>query len=68
MRATHSTPPPLEGLGREADQGWGEGPVGVCLWRRRFPVRSPLPLAPSHEGRGKLKLCRRFPGPPLALR
>ena len=27
--------------------------MGVCLWRRSFAVRSPLPLTPSLKGRGK---------------
>ena len=43
------TPPPLAG------GGWGEGSAGGCLRRRSFNLRSPLPLTPSHKGRGKNK-------------
>jgi hypothetical protein len=42
-------PPPLEGLGREADQGWGEG------WQPPNPYRDtppPVPLPQGEGGRG----------------
>jgi len=35
----YTSPPPLEGLGREADQGWGEGLVPVS--RRRSCAHQP---------------------------
>jgi 16S rRNA processing protein RimM len=44
------TPPPLEGLGREADQGWGEGPRGTR--RRRNPGSNPSPQPPPTRGGG----------------
>ncbi len=43
-------PLPLEGLGREADQGWGEGFVHPLA----LDVRTPPP-APSLKGRGREK-------------
>ena len=48
------TPPPLAGLGREADQGWGEG---SCVGSRGHHER-PLPptlvrfAAQARKGRG----------------
>ncbi len=44
MREARSGAPPLEGSGREADQGWGEG----------FVPPEPLPPTPSHRGGGRI--------------
>jgi len=58
-RQEQDAPPPLEGLGREADQGWGEG-----LSRYQGSVRpwhQPLPPFPSLKGRGRVfHICRIF--------
>ena len=40
-----NAPPPLEGLGREADQGWGEGCVRPLSSPERTPTTSLLPQA-----------------------
>jgi NADH dehydrogenase [ubiquinone] 1 alpha subcomplex assembly factor 7 len=45
-----STPPPLEGLGREADQGWGEGFVPDS--EHDFVPADPSPLPPPSRGGG----------------
>jgi len=42
-------PPPLEGLGREADQGWGEG----CEHRRTPPPNLGPLRGPSPQGEGE---------------
>ncbi len=52
-RQTQDSPPPLEGLGREADQGWGEG----SSWRlASTPPPNPLPQG---EGETMFLLRRR---------
>ena len=43
-----NTPPPLEGLGREADQGWGEG----CVYSRRLGGTHPSPNPLTSRGGG----------------
>ncbi len=42
-----SSPPPLEGLGREADRGWGEGSRGTVV----RGVSTPHPNPPPQGGR-----------------
>ena len=47
----HNSPPPLAGLGREADQGWGEGFSRHDAWG----LLNPSPRPPSHpKGRGRI--------------
>ncbi len=55
-----STPTPLEGLGREADQGWGRGqfPTRTERLRRRTPPPFPLP-----QGEGESTPTRPPPSP-----
>ena len=56
----HDTPPPLEGLSREADQGWGRGAYKHGPWQY-----APLPptlirfAAQALKGRGRLFLTSR---------
>jgi len=51
--ATKHSPPPLEGLGRESDQGWGEGSRSKVL---RFDLHGArLPI--GHLGRGSFAGC-----------
>jgi ApbE superfamily uncharacterized protein (UPF0280 family) len=56
-----SSPPPLEGLGREADQGWGEGenptvnpisPDGTFLLTASHPARGLATSGRACKGRG----------------
>jgi hypothetical protein len=49
---TNFSPPPLAGLGREADQGWGEGTV------RHEPLPPTLVrfAAQARKGRGRNEL------------
>ena len=42
------TPPPLEGLSREADQGWAEGPAGTTLRPNPPPNLDPLRGSSPH--------------------
>ena len=48
--STPTTPPPLEGLGREADQRCGEGSRGTRL--RYYPGTDPAPHPPASRGGG----------------
>jgi len=49
--AGENPPPPLEGLGREADQGWGEGFVPEL--HRNFLCADPSPQPPPSRGGGE---------------
>ena len=49
-----SSPPPLEGLGRKADQGWGEG----CEAAKASPT---TPRIPNHQTASTPKLSHRLP-------
>jgi very-short-patch-repair endonuclease len=70
------TPPPLEGLGREADQGWGEGSErtpSLLLGHARGMRQSPTPaerklwLGLRNHRLGGLKFRRQMPlGPFIA--
>ena len=55
MSVIKTSPPPLEGLGREADQGRGEGAVGATS--RPTPPPNPLP-----QGEGKKFLSQPLSG------
>jgi aminoglycoside/choline kinase family phosphotransferase len=57
--ASDTTPPPLEGLGREADQGWGEG----CVLLPAIDVRTPPP-SPLPQGEGESFTPSRSPPVP----
>ena len=53
-RLAKDCPPPLEGLGREADQGWGEGSVQPPATAVRTPPPHLGPLrGPSPQGEGE---------------
>ncbi len=68
---SRDTPPPLVGLGREADRGWGEGLVP--RWRRKFAPHVPLPppsvrfAAQARKGRGSIFARPTPTSVPLAL-
>jgi hypothetical protein len=55
VAAEDETPPPLEGLGREADQGRGEGFRGTRM--RREPGTNPSPPPSPTRGGGELEQC-----------
>src|SRR5208337_3312728 len=47
VEVPNPTPPPLEGLGREADQGWGEGFSGTGPYSDPRGTPSPHPWSAS---------------------
>jgi len=60
-----ASPPPLEGLGREADQGWGEGARPGEAPTPQANSHRPLPPTPSLKGRGssRVRSARRQKAP-----